>query len=197
MEELFRRIEYLDSKMSKYCHSEFSKLRSELRTKGYNSQNFPISKFRELESRLFREKFNGYENNIKDYKGETFQKGIIGITLEYFEQHTEELTDFSIKTLIGKLDEKFQGQIKLVPEYVPIHYRRIGNFTQQQIATHIAEEISAMENDWNSCRADLFNELKVLQDRLNCKQRSIIHSSAVVNNNTVTNGILLQVTTIM
>jgi hypothetical protein len=189
MKELERRIHIFNNKFASYRNKECSKILQEKLEAQRNRTYFSGVKERALETRLFRERFYGYDSDLKDCNGETFHKGIFGIAKDYYSTHPEELTDEAIQNLIDMLNQDVLMCINLVdPE--EIQNRRTHQFTEQEMKTIIFRKKQALESDWSTYIVDLVQELKMQREKYFFEKRTQ-NISTVMNNNTVTNGIII------
>jgi hypothetical protein len=128
----------------------------------------------QLDMELFREQFYGYEAERKRYDGSTFEKGIIGISLEYFETHPKELNLDAIRDICNMRKEDLSRCLEV---YLGVIRQRGAQQRLEENITriHLAVARSGCESIWHGGINDLAHELKLLLDKINSNRKQDIN----------------------
>ena len=185
MEELENRLRIFEEKYS--MHGLFCRnaLAQDIAIKKQSGQGIANSRFQSLEQQLLRDRFHGWEDGQKDYTGNSYQKGYIGICVEYFSTHPEELTEDTIQQRCSKLED---GKERYIQNRIAREHR--APFISEETWNNTAGVLrNGIESALYNCKTDFVLALHELRDRLNYEQRT--KKTDTIINNTVKNGFIV------
>jgi hypothetical protein len=185
MEELEKRLRYFAEKYSMHVLSSRNALAQDIAAKKQSGQGIANSRSQGLEQQLFRDRFHGWEDGRKDYTGNSYQKGYIGICVEYFSTHPEELTDDTIRQLCSKFEA---GKERYIQNLIASVHQ--APFMSEETRNNSAGVLrNGVESTLYNCKADLVLALHEMRDKQNYEQRT--KKADTIMNNTVNNGFIV------